>query len=296
MAVICKQCYWCSEHVGNINLWSNFGLFTVKLIGGIFGGSQALIADALHSVSDIVVSLLVLVGLKITGAPPDGDHHWGHGNIEFIVSAIIGVLLLFAAVTITVVSLISIFEGTMSQPSILAVWAALISIVFNELLFRHSLCIGGQMNSPAMLANAWENRADVYSSFAALIGVFGARLGFTFLDPLAAIVVGYMVARSGVKTLIEAVQGMTDQSPPEEMLNRIRKIVAKEQTIKDILRLRARRIGQKNWVDLEARFIPEIQIFDIKKITQRLNKNIMDNIENIGSVQIIPRVSVAKEN
>ena len=84
MAVVCKQCYWCAEQVGNINFWANIGLFIVKFLGGVLGRSQALIADALHSVSDIVVSLLLLVDLKITGAPPDEDHQWGHGNIEFI--------------------------------------------------------------------------------------------------------------------------------------------------------------------------------------------------------------------
>ena len=195
MAVVCKKCYWCAEHVGSINLWVNFGLLIIKLIGGVLGRSQALIADALHSVSDIIIALLLMLGLKVSGAPPDKDHHWGHGNIEFIVSAIIGGLLLFTAITIIVTALISIFEGAMSQPSILAVWAAAIAVVANEILSRHSLCIGKQMASPAMLANAWENKADVYSSFAALIGVFGANLGFAFLDPTAAIVVGFMIAR-----------------------------------------------------------------------------------------------------
>ena len=296
MAVVCKQCYWCAENVANINLWGNFGLLTVKLIGGIFGGSQALIADALHSVSDVIVSLLVLVGLKITGAPPDKDHHWGHGHIEFIVSAIIGILLIFAAVTVTVVSLISIFEGTMSQPGILAVWAALISIVFNELLFRHSLCIGKQMNSPAMIANAWENRADVYSSAAALIGVFGARLGFTFLDPVAAIVVGFMIAKSGVTTMVTAVNGMTDRSVENTILSQIKTIVMKEKAVKDIASLRARWIGQKNWVDMELNFAPDIKVFEVKKIISRINKNIIDEVERIGGMHIIPRLLVNPEN
>jgi cation diffusion facilitator family transporter len=294
MAVICKQCYWCAEHVGNINLWANFGLFIVKIIGGILGRSQALFADALHSISDIIVALLLVVGLKITGAPPDEDHQWGHGHIEFIVSAIIGVLLLFAALTITVVSVVSIFEGTVSQPSILAVWAALISIVVNELMFRHSLCIGMQMNSPAMIANAWENRADVYSSAAALVGVFGARLGFAFLDPVAAILVGFMIAKSAVSTLVVAIGGITDRSVKSEVGPEVESIVAEEKAVKNIGKLRARKIGQKNWVDLEINLEPEIKVVEAKEIVKRLDGNIIRNIETIGGTHIIPRVEAAK--
>lgn len=294
MAVICKQCYWCAEHVGKINLWANFGLFIVKLIGGILGRSQALIADALHSISDIIVALLLVVGLKITGAPPDEDHQWGHGQIEFIVSAIIGVLLLFASLTITVVSIFSIFEGTVNQPSILAVWAALISIVVNELMFRHSLCIGKQMSSPAMIANAWENRADVYSSGAALIGVFGARLGFTFLDPIAAIAVGFMIAKSAVSTLVVAIGGITDRSIKNGVVSEVEKIITGEKAIKNIIRMRARKIGQKNWIDVEVGFEPKVKVFEVKQIVKRLNRVITGKVETIGGIHIIPRVEAAQ--
>ena len=292
MAVVCKQCYWCAEQVGNINFWANIGLFVVKLIGGVLGRSQALIADALHSVSDIVVALLLLVDLKITGAPPDEDHQWGHGNIEFIVSAIIGVFLIFGAVAITIASLISIFEGTASQPGILAVWAAIISVGANELMFRHSLCIGRQMDSPAMIATAWENRADVYSSTAALIGVFGARLGFTFLDPVAAIAVGFMIARTGVVTMIEAIHGTTDRSVENGIVSDIKNIIMREKTIKNIIKLRVRRIGQKKWVDAEVNFKPTIKVSEVKEIIKGLNEALINNIETIGGIHIIPRVEV----
>ena len=93
MPVACKDCYWCAKHVGGINLWANLGLLIVKLFGGIFGRSQALIADSVHSLSDVIIAILVIVGLKVSSAPPDEDHNWGHGNIEFIVSVIIGTLL-----------------------------------------------------------------------------------------------------------------------------------------------------------------------------------------------------------
>jgi len=291
MAVACKQCYWCAKHVGSVNLWTNVGLFVVKLLGGIFGTSQALIADAVHSLSDIVIAVLLLVGLKVSVAPPDEDHHWGHGNIEFIVSLVIGVILICASIIITVTSLTSILEGIIPEPGILAVWAAAISVVTNEILFRHSLCIGKQMDSPAMIANAWQNRADVYSSLAVLVGVFGARMGFTLLDPVAAIIVGFMIARSGISILISGFKGMTDQSFDRGMLADVKKLVLKEKDIRDVSKLRARKVGQKTWIDLEAKFGPEIKVSEVKKIIDSIKKNVMDQFDRIGDVVIVSRVS-----
>lgn len=292
MAVACKECYWCARHVGGINLWANLGLLVVKLLGGIFGGSQALIADAVHSLSDVIVAILVIVGLKVSSSPPDEDHHWGHGNIEFIVSAIIGTLLVCTAITITIVSLLSIIHGDMYNPSILAVWAAAISVVANEIMFRHSLCAGEQMDSPAMIANAWENRSDVFSSLAVLVGVFGARIGIVILDPVAAIIVGIMIAKNGLETLMLGVRGMTDSSFDDKaMLSQIRKLVLEENGIVDVGRLRARKTGQKVWIDLEAIFKPEMKVAEVKKIIDSIRKSVTDKFERIGDVVIVSRVT-----
>ena len=288
MPVICKKCYWCAEKVGVLNLWANIGLFIIKIIGGISGGSQALIADAMHSMSDIVIAALLVVGLKITGAPPDEDHHWGHGQIEFIVSAVIGLFLLFAAIVITVGAMISIFEGYVSSPGVLAIWAAVISIIANELMYRHSLCIGRQMKSPAMIANAWENRADVYTSAAALIGVRGARIGFPFLDPIGAIVVGVVIAKTGLSIMIGAINGITDKSVDKNIINSVRKIVEKEKSVNKVIKLTARSVGQKNWVDIEAEFSKDLKVSEVKKIIKNISELIEEKIEGIGGVRVKP--------
>jgi len=290
--VACKECYWCAKHVGGVNLWANLGLLIVKLLGGIFGRSQALIADAVHSLSDVVIAILVIVGLKVSSAPPDEDHPWGHGNIEFVVSAIIGTLLVCTAITITVVSLLSIIRGGIHYPGVLAVWASVISVVANEIMFRHSLCAGKQMDSPAMIANAWENRSDVYSSLAAMIGVFGARIGFGILDPIAALVVGVMIAKNGLETLILGVRGMTDSCfDNKAMLAQIKALVLNEDGILDVGRLRARKTGQKVWIDLEAIVKPDMKVVEVKKSVDRARERIIDEFERIGDVMIISRVS-----
>jgi len=290
--VVCKQCYWCAKHVGGINLWANIGLLIVKLLGGIFGRSQALIADAVHSLSDVIIAILLIVGLRVSSTPPDDDHHWGHGNIEFIVSAIIGTLLVCTAITITIVSLLSIIQGDIYNPGTMAVWAAAISVVANEIMFRHSLCAGEQMDSPAMIANAWENRSDVYSSLAVLVGVFGARIGFTVLDHVAAIIVGIMIAKNGINTLMVGVNGITDRLFDDKaMLSQIRKLVLKENGVMEVSRLRARKTGQKVWIDLEAIFKPEMKVAEVKKNIDSVRKNVINKFERIGDVVIVSRVT-----
>lgn len=278
-----------------MNFWANLGLCVIKLIGGIFGSSQALIADAIHSLSDVLVAVLVIVGLKVSSTPPDDDHHWGHGNIEFIVSAIIGTLLVCTAITITIVSLATIIRGDIYNPSILAVWAAAISVVANEIMFRHSLCAGEQMDSPALIANAWENRSDVYSSLAVLVGVFGARIGVVILDPIAAIIVGIMIAKNGLKTLMSGVKGITDSSfDNKAMISQVRELVLKEEGIVNVEKLRARKTGQKIWIDLEAIFKPEMKVAEVKKVIDSARNNVINQFERIGDVVIVSRVTEPK--
>ncbi|MBF0252734.1 MAG: cation transporter [Candidatus Omnitrophica bacterium] len=284
------ECKWCKEKVGPLNLIANIGLLGIKLIGGILGHSQALIADALHSVGDVIMSILVLVGLNITGDPPDDEHRWGHGHIEFIVAAIIGMLLIGLSILITVTSFLSVVRGEVDNPSLLAGWAALISICTNEFLFRQSICIGNKSSSPAMIANAWEKRADVVSSIAAFIGVLGARMGISVLDPVAAVIVGIMIARSGVDALKSAVHGVTDRACDEDILHDIRKIIKQEKQIKSISRMRSRKIGQNNWVDLEVKMAPDLKVIDVRMITSRVKDRIEEEVEGIGGVHIIPRV------
>jgi len=290
VAVACKQCHWCAKHVSALNLFGNILLLAIKLLGGIFGRSQALIADAVHSLSDIIISLMLLVSLKVSSVPPDDDHHWGHGNVEYIASTIIGVLLICAAITITMASLISIITGNIDDPGILAVWAAVISIVTNEILCRQGICVGEQMNSPVTIANAREKKSDAYTSLAALIGVFGARMGFRVFDPIAAIIVGFMIARFGLDTLLEGIKGISDRSFNKELLTDVRKLILKEEGIRDIHRLRARQIGQKHWIDLEAKFDPQAKVCDVKETIANVKQKVMGHFEDVADVVIISRV------
>jgi len=143
-----------------------------------------------------------------------------------------------------------------------------------------------------MIANAKEKRSDAFSSIAALVGVFGARMGFDFLDPAAAVVVAFMIGRFGIGTLVLGVRGITDQSLEDRtMLTKVKELVLKEQNVKDIGRLRARQIGQQKWVDIEAKFDPQIKVCDVKEIINNVKKDIMNHCEDVADVVIISCVS-----
>jgi len=293
MAMICKQCDWCARHVGTINVVANAVLLVVKLIGGILGMSQALIADAVHSLDDVTGSVVLLIGLKVSVSAPDEHHHWGHGNIEFIVSLIIGTFLICVSTGIVIVAVTTIVQGTAGQPGILAVGAAAISMALNELLYRQSLCIGQQVDSPAMIANAWENRGDVLTSGAAFIGAFGARLGFTFLDPLAALVVAFMLVSYAIKMLCIALRGILDHSGDTALITRLQRTAARQEGVVSVGGTSIKTIGQQKWVYIEVRFPPEMKLSESRKIVARLRQHMLDELGtgNVAQLVIIPRAS-----
>lgn len=286
-----QECHWCAANVGKIALWGNVVLFGVKLLCGSVGDSSAVVADAAHSAADLLLAIILMICLKISNSPPDKEHPYGRGNIEYIASLFVGVSLTTVAVLIAYTSLSDIMAGVDHRPTIAATGGLLISIVGNELMFRHSLCCGERFGSPAMIANAWENRADVYSSLAALIGVFGARLGLTILDPIAAVVVGFMIAKTGASTLMLGIQGMTDRSFDSNKLDKIRKVLLKQEGIQGLTRVRGRKIGQMDWIDVEAQFAPDISVSEVKETVVAAKREIMSRFDGIRDVVIVSQAA-----
>ena len=146
------------------------------------------------------------------------------------------------------------------------------------------------MHSPAMVANAWEKRADVYSSVAALIGVLGARFGYPLLDPIAALVVAFLIGKSAVSNIATGVYGIADRTVDSAFLKKVRLVIVQEENMKNILKLRARKIGQKTWIDAEIEFNPYLKVFETREIINRIKNNVMNKFDSIGGVQIIPRI------
>lgn len=235
----------------------NLALLIFKLIAGVVGHSSAMIADAVHSLSDFVTDIVVLIFVRISVKPQDASHDYGHGKFETIATFLVGLALMMAAVGIIVPGvqkLILWWNGAdLAAPGWIALWAALVSIAVKELLYQMTVRKGKALNSQLMVANAWHHRSDALSSVGAAIGIGGAIwLGqrWTMLDPLASVVVGLMLTKVVWDLLKTSMNELTEGSLSEETEQEIMEIITAVPGIQQPHNLRTRRIG--NHIAIEA--------------------------------------------
>ena len=238
----------------------NAALLTFKFIAGVMGHSSAMIADAVHSLSDFVTDLLVLVFVSISAKPQDQSHDYGHGKFETIASFLIGLALVAAATGIVVsgaAKLIAWWGGEqLESPGWIALWAALLSILIKELLYQYTARKGRTLDSQVMVANAWHHRSDALSSIGAAIGIGGAIwLGqrWAVLDPLASIVVGLMLVKVAYELLKSSVGELTERSLPAETEQEIVEIIQSFGDVQEPHNLRTRRIGNRIAIEAHVR-------------------------------------------
>jgi len=289
--MIFPECYWCGDNVGRIALWGNIGLFALKLLCGIAGNSKALLADAVHSGADVLTAAVVMICLNISKSPPDDEHPYGHGNTEYIASLFIGISLFAVVILIIYSSTIDIINGVSQHPDTIALAGLLISIAGNELMFRHSYCCGIRFKSPAMIANAWENRADVYSSIAALVGVVGALIGLPLMDSIGAILVAILIARTSYEMVKDAWNGILDHSIDEHIESDVRKTAMADHEVKDIVYLRTRSMGPYYSIDLKLAISPELSLFHGYQICDRVKQaiaKVIDMDTTLGFLDVSP--------
>ena len=238
----------------------NVMLLTFKFIAGIVGHSSAMIADAVHSLSDFATDVVVLFFVNIGSRPQDKSHDYGHGKYETIASFFIGLALVAAATGIIVsggVKLANWISGeTLEVPGNLALWAALVSILVKEGLYQYTMRVGRKENSQVVIANAWHHRSDALSSIGAAIGIGGAILlgqKWAVLDPIASIVVGLMLARVAVKLLKTSIDELTDGSLPADVEQEIQTLIENEPDVFEPHSLRTRRIGNRIAIEVHVR-------------------------------------------
>ena len=238
----------------------NAALLTFKFIAGIMGHSSAMIADAVHSLSDFVTDLLVLVFVSISAKPQDKSHDYGHGKFETIASFLIGLALVAAATGIVVsgtMKLIDWWSGEqLEAPGWIALWAALLSIFIKELLYQYTARQGRKIDSQVMIANAWHHRSDALSSIGAALGIglaiwLGQR--WTVLDPLASIVVGLMLVKVAYELLKVSIGELTEQSLPADTEQEIEQIIKSFADVQEPHNLRTRRIGDRIAIEAHVR-------------------------------------------
>ena len=250
--------------VGSI---ANFFLLVFKFVAGILGQSSAMIADAVHSLSDFVTDIIVLVFVKVSAKPKDTGHDYGHGKYETLATVIIGIVLLMVGTGIFwngLNQILAFYRGEkLGSPDLIALIAALVSIVVKEILYRYSVIVGHKVQSQAVVANAWHHRSDAFSSIGTALGIAGAIfLGkdWRVLDPIAAVVVSVFIVKVSIQLLIPCLNDLLERSLPEEIEKEIITIIDEDSQIKDPHNLRTRRIGSDFAIEVHIRLQPDMTV------------------------------------
>lgn len=238
----------------------NFVLVVLKFVAGILGHSAAMLADAVHSLSDFVTDVIVIVFVRISNKPQDKGHDYGHGKYETLATAIIGILLLFVGFGILwngVSSIYAFIKGEqLGAPGMIALVAALVSIVCKEILYQYTVIKGKSLNSQAVVANAWHHRSDAFSSIGTAIGIGGAILlgeHWRVLDPIAAVIVSFFIMKVAIQLLIPCVDELLEKSLPDEVEKDIEQALLSFPGVSEPHHLRTRRIGSYCAIEVHVR-------------------------------------------
>ena len=245
----------------------NITLTAFKFVAGIFGRSAAMMADAIHSLSDLLTDAIVLIFVHISNKPADRNHKYGHGKYETLATLIISVALLVIAGGIIFNAcrmFVSWCKGTdIPEPGMLALWAAVVSIALKEIIYRYTIYKARKLGSQVLEANAWHHRSDALSSVGTLVGIGGAILlgeRWTVLDPIASMVVGLMIVRLGWRLLKECIDDLMEAALPEEIEKEIYEIVNRYPDVSDLHNLRTRRVGNRYAIEFHIRMDGNISL------------------------------------
>lgn len=238
----------------------NIALVVFKFIAGVVGNSTAMIADAVHSLSDLMTDAVILVFVRISNKPKDKNHDYGHSKFETFATFVIGIVLLAVGLGIAwsgAVKIISVIQGeTLQSPGMIAFYAAIASIVSKEILYRYTVLCGRKLRSDATIANAWHHRSDALSSIGTAAGIGGAILlgeKWTILDPLAALVVSFFIVRVALKLLKPCMDELMERSLSDDVENEIISIVGSFDGVSDLHNLYTRKLGNNCAIEFHIR-------------------------------------------
>lgn len=240
--------------VSAVSIIVNLVLSLLKLLAGLLAKSGAMISDAVHSASDVFSTLVVIVGVKLAGKKPDKEHPYGHERMECVASVILAVVLAATGFGIGMSGIEKIASPEkydIAVPGVLALAAAVVSVIVKELMYHYTKRAARKINSGALMADAWHHRSDALSSVGAFAGILGARMGFPILDPLASVIICVFIEKAAVEIFRDAVDKMIDKACPEEQVDKMREVILSTEGVLGIDELKTRLFGSKIYVEVE---------------------------------------------
>ena len=268
-------------------IW-NLLLSAGKLFAGIFANSGAMISDAVHSASDVFSTIIVMIGVKISGKDSDNDHPYGHERLECVAAIILATVLAATGIGIGYGAVVKIMAGdyNVEMPGILALVAAVVSILVKELMFWYTRYYAKQIDSSALRADAWHHRSDSLSSIGALIGIIGARLGFGIMEPLASVVICIFIEKAAYDIFMDAVNKMVDKSCDDETMEKIKACAMNIPGVENIDLLRTRVFGNKIYVDMEIAADGNKTLDETHAVAERVHDAIEQEFPKVKHIMV----------
>lgn len=275
--------------VSAVTIGVNLLLAFVKLVAGIIGQSSAMISDAVHSASDVFSTFIVIGGVFIAGKTADEEHPYGHERLESIASIVLSFVLVITGLGIGIKGLEKALYGgsnALQVPGSFALFAAILSIVIKEWMYWYTRSAAKKINSGALMADAWHHRSDALSSVGAFIGIFGARLGFPILDPIASLVICFFIGKASWDIFKDAVDKLVDKSCSEEEIKNLSKLIMTHQGIQKIDKLKTRMFGTKVYVDVEVAVDASMTLSEAHRIAEEVHDLVEDKFQHVKHCMI----------
>ena len=277
------------NHLSTVGILGNTLLTAFKLVAGIIGHSGAMISDAIHSLSDVFATFIAFLGVKLSKKSADSEHPYGHDRMECVASMLLGVILLATGIGIGLNGVKTIVSGDYSHlkaPGMIALIAAIVSILTKEGMFWYTRHYAKVLDSAAFMADAWHHRSDAFSSIGSLIGIGGAMLGFPVLDPLASVIICIFILKVAFDIFKDALDKMLDTSCSEDYEEKLADYIRKSDGVVRLDLLRTRMFGNKVYIDAEIAVDGTLSLKDAHAIAEKVHDNVEGTFANTKHIMI----------
>lgn len=263
--------------VSVISIILNCLLTLIKFISGVISKSSAMISDSVHSLSDVLSTFVVIIGVKISNKKADSDHPYGHERIECVSAIILSGMLFIIGALIGINGIKNVTNSSnLVMPGVLALIASIISIILKEAMYQYTIRVSKKINSAALKADAWHHRSDALSSIGSFIGILGSRLGFKIFDPLASVIISLCIIKVSIDIFKDAIDKMVDKSCDKEVIDKVISVIEKNESVKNIDDIKTRQFGNKAYVDVEISVDENLLLKDAHKVAEEIH----DSVEN----------------
>lgn len=265
--------------VSVISIILNCLLTLIKFISGVISKSSAMISDSVHSLSDVLSTFVVIIGVKISNKKADSDHPYGHERIECVSAIILSGMLFIIGALIGINGIKNVTNSSnLVMSGVLALIASIISIISKEAMYQYTIRVSKKINSAALKADAWHHRSDALSSIGSFIGILGSRLGFKIFDPLASVIISLCIIKVSIDIFKDAIDKMVDKSCDKEVIDKVISVIEKNESVKNIDDIKTRQFGNKAYVDVEISVDENLLLKDAHKVAEEIHNSVENEI------------------